>query len=180
MEVGGAGGVCGPALQVVARCGRGRYQFAERCVTVVDQVVIHTREKPGTPRATIRPDPAMHLYASMLRTLGAPNNVYPAGVGAVFDAFACCLQRVLCSWAPWSDLAYYPLCAHDGIYASWLAADGGEGCRHRGRMGQDGRRSRHTGIATLGNPFCAYHNYYKYPAYDLQLFLTLSLYRHDA
>ena len=40
-------------------------------MTVVTQVVILTRDKPGTPRATIRPDPAMHLYASMLRTLCA-------------------------------------------------------------------------------------------------------------
>mgnify|MGYP001807396043 CR=1 FL=1 len=40
--------------------------------------VILTREKPGTPWATIRSCPAMHLYASMRRTVGALNNVYPA------------------------------------------------------------------------------------------------------
>ena len=65
------------------------HHFTERRVTVVTQVVILTRDKPGTPRATIRPDPAMHLYASMLRTLGALNNVYPARLIPVFPPAGC-------------------------------------------------------------------------------------------
>ena len=74
--------------------------FTERCVAT--QVVILTRDKPGTPRATIRPDPVMHLYASILRTLGALNNGYPARLVPWFPPAGrsrAHLQAVVEAWA---------------------------------------------------------------------------------